>query len=75
MHVCDVSSKDVFNWSSVEVNQSLSPKEEPFLCFFLTRMLMCDDHDRFSLMLISSNLKLFTCWTSAHLMQVCVAFF
>ena len=46
MHVCDVSSKDVFNWSSVKVNQNLYPefdilkfpkfpqKVKPLLFFF-----------------------------------------
>ena len=35
---------------------------------FFTRKLMCDDGDRFSMMLIHRNLKLLTCSTSAPLM-------
>lgn len=56
--ICDVFSQNALYTSSEKADNNLALKSsllkfvwkvEPFLCFnFLTRVVMCDDHDRFS---------------------------
>ena len=71
MPFSNVSSQNVKVHKNLFAEFSLSkfPRVvETFLCFFLNRVVMCDDQERFSVMVIPVNLKLFCC-SSASLMQ------
>lgn len=46
-----------------------SIRSRAFFVLFFPRVVMCEDHDKSSVMLIPWNLKLFTCSTPAPLLK------
>ncbi len=69
MPIWNVSSQYTFYCSSVKADENFAVLSflKKYICFwaFLTTVEMWDDHDRFFVMLITRDLKLFTCSTDA----------